>query len=238
MRRSVDQFEDFFKIIIENLLVYIYYFTIFGGHLYFNHFKVNNNMGIESSLPQIKALRLEVEQKFGKKCEVPADFVALADQIELDLKQHISPTTLERVWNYSTRGETSISLHTINILCKYINKTDWTTFCKSLNESGIIDSDMIEGENIEVSSLSAGDRLLIGWVPDRMCVIEYLGDYKFMAIRCENSTMQPGDTFKCVEFIKNQPAIMDEFFRDGEIGSNPKRYIAGKHHGLSFIKKI
>lgn len=195
-------------------------------------------MGIASTSPQIKALRKEVEKKFGIECLVPADFIALADRIESLIKQHISPTTLERVWNYSTRGESSISIHTINILSKYIGKKDWPDFCKSLNESGIIDSEMVTGENIEVNSLKVGDRLQIGWMPDRKCEIEYLGDYKFKAIECENSTMQPGDTFRCVEFIKNQPAIMDEFIQARDTDKNPKRYIAGKHHGLSLIKKL
>lgn len=195
-------------------------------------------MGIESAIPQIKALRLEVERKFEKKCEVPADFVALADHIELILKQHISPSTLERVWNYSTRGRASISMHTVNLLCKYIDRKDWASFCNSLNEKGILDSDIVEGEYISSNSLIPGDRLIIGWLPDRKCEIEYLGDYKFRAIDCENSTMKPGDTFKCIEFIKNQPAIMDEFIQSSGVGESHKRYIAGKHHGLSFIKKI
>ena len=195
-------------------------------------------MGIESATPQIKALRLEVEKKFGKKCEVPMDFVVLADQIELSLRQHISSSTLERVWNYSTRAQATISMHTINILCQYIGIDEWNSFCKSLNENGVIDSDMVNGENIEACSLSVGDILQIGWLPNRKCIIEYLGDYKFRAIKCENSTMQPGDIFKCVEFIKNQPAIMDEFIQSGDCQRNHKRYIAGKHHGLSFIKKI
>lgn len=195
-------------------------------------------MGIESATPQIKALRLEVEQNFGKKCEVPADFITLADKIESSLRQHISSSTLERVWNYSTRGQATISMHTINILCKFIGKADWREFCKSLNKAGIIDSDMVNVESLSCKSLSIGDKIEIGWLPDRKCVIEYLGDYKFRATQCENSTMQPGDTFRCVEFIKNQPAIMDEFIQSRDVNKSHKRYIAGKHHGLSFIKKI
>lgn len=195
-------------------------------------------MGIESGSPQIMVLRLKVENRFGKKCEVPADFVALADSIESQLKHHISPTTLERVWNYSTRVQATISVHTLNILCEYVDKKDWESFCKSLRESGIIDSEMVEGDFVAVKSLSEKERLEIGWLPDRRCVIEYLGEYKFRAIHCENSTMQTGDTFKCMEFIKNQPAIMDEFIQSDNPEKTPKRYIAGKHHGLSFIKKL
>ncbi|MCH5234176.1 MAG: hypothetical protein J1E16_02705 [Muribaculaceae bacterium] len=195
-------------------------------------------MGIESSSPQINALRLEVENKFGKKCEVPADFIALGDRIREFLKQNISPSTLERVWNYSTRRQTSLSMHTLNILCEYTGKKDWTTFCKSLNESGIIDSDMVEGEYISVNSLSVGDRIEIGWLPNRKCVIEYLGDNKFVAMDCENSTIRPGDTFHCLEFILHQPVNMDYFQKKGEKSNNNIRYVAGKMNGITTLRKL
>lgn len=183
-------------------------------------------------------LLLEAANKFGRQPEVPADFIALADSIKSALRHHISPSTLERLWNYSTRTASSVSVHTLNLLCEYVGKKNWKVFCSSLNETGLIDSDMIEDKAIFSNSLNPGERLEIGWLPDRKCVIEYLGEYKFKAIQCENSTMQPGDTFKCIEFIKNQPAIMDEFTPFGESGESYKRYTAGKYHGLSFIKKL
>ena len=195
-------------------------------------------MGIESTSPQIKALRLEVEKKYGKKLEVPADFMALSDRIIEILKQNISPSTLERVWNYSTRRNAVISSHTLNLLCEYIGKKDWTDFCKFLNESGIIDSDVVAGEYVKSNDLSIGERLQIGWLPNRDCIIEYTGDYKFKAIHCENSTLKSGDTFRCIEFIKGQPAIMDEFIQSEGDNKGLQRYIAGKSHGLSFIKRI
>ena len=195
-------------------------------------------MGIESTSPKIKALRGEIEKKFGKKLEVAADFQALADNLFDTLKQHISSSTLERVWNYSTRKNFKVSLHTLNLLCNYIGKNDWHEFCGHLNETGIIDSEIVEGENVRASSLSKGELLQISWLPDRKCLIEYMGDYRFRAISCENSTLQPGDTFRCIEFIKNQPAIMDELIQSKDQDKKPKRYIAGKLHGLSCIKKF
>lgn len=186
--------------------------------------------------PKIMALREEVVRKFGKAPSVPADFVSLADKIEKTTKERISNTTLERVWDYANRGYPSISLHTLNLLCHYIDRQDWSEFCKSLNESGINDSDMFEGEYISSHSLTPGDRLLIEWLPDRKCVIEYRGNYEFIALECENSTMQPGDTFRCTEFRKKMPAIMDHFVQKNRKDSQPKRYVAGKEHGLSGLK--
>ena len=194
-------------------------------------------MGIESSSPQIITLRQHVEAKFGRKPCVPADFVALADNLRETIKEHISPTTLERVWNYSTRSATTLSAHTLNLLSKYIDRKDWSDYCQSLNEAGIIDSDMIDGVAVYSDSLSPGDRLQLGWVPDRNCIIEYLGDYKFIAISCENSTLRPGDTFKCLEFILHEPAIMDQLIQAVDPNKIPKRYVAGKVNGLSYIKK-
>lgn len=195
-------------------------------------------MGIESTSSKMLALRIEVEKKFGKKCEVPADFVALAEGIRTFLNQHISPSTLERVWNYSTRRPRTISSYTINLLCEYVGMKSWSEFCKFLNEAGIVDSDIIEGESIQSRELNEGDKIKIGWMPDRVCVIEYLGDCKYKALRSENATIQPGDTFRCIEFIKNQPAIMDEFTQAKDPDNSSKRYIAGKIYGLSYVKKL
>lgn len=193
-------------------------------------------MGVESVSPKIAALKMAVEKEFGKIPRVHNDFVELAEAIKSKLRQHISETTLERVWNYSKRGYETVSLHTLNLLCLYSGKTDWQKHCESLGESGIIDSDMFEGDSIKSEDLQPGTTLKIGWLPDRLCIIEYLGHNRFMALDCENSTMQPGDTFSCLEFRLNHPVMMAEYVQSGCNDKKPKLYIAGKLHGLKTLK--
>ena len=195
-------------------------------------------MGIESSSPKLAALRVAVEKFFGKIPKVHNDFILLADSIEITLHQHISETTLERIWNYSNRGYATVSLHTLNIISRYIGKKDWQHFCDSLAESGLIDSDMFEGDTIKSEDLKTGDKLQIGWLPDRLCVVEYLGNHRFIAIECENSTIQPGDTFHCLEFILHQPLNMDYFQKKGEKGNSSLRYVAGKMNGITTLRKL
>lgn len=195
-------------------------------------------MGIESTSPKIALLRLEVEKEFLKIPNVHNDFVELVDSIASKLKEHISETTLERVWSYSNRGYNTVSLHTLNLLCRYIGKRNWQDFCDSLSELGIIDSEMFEGVTIKSNELKIGDRLQIGWLPDRSCVIEYLGENRFIALECENSTMQPGDTFSCLEFMLNHPAFLQNFNQADENSLKSKRYVAGKVNGLTTIKKL
>ena len=78
-------------------------------------------MNFESNIPQIAVLRKRVEERFGKPLTIHNDFVMLVEDIEKCLREHISETTLERVWNYSTRGNNSVSLRTLDVLAKYCN---------------------------------------------------------------------------------------------------------------------
>jgi hypothetical protein len=73
-------------------------------------------MGIKRNIPQIYALRQSVELRFGKKLAVHADFQSLVAEIEMEQRLHISETTIERVWGYSTRGYETVSLHTLDVL--------------------------------------------------------------------------------------------------------------------------
>lgn len=191
-------------------------------------------MGISSQLPQITVLKKSVEARYGKPLEVHNDFVMLSDDIFRATNVHISETTLERVWNYSTRGYSSVSLHTLNLLSKYCGKDNWELFCneqKSL--SG--DSGLFDEEAVKSSDLQPGDRLKIGWLPDRVCVIRYLGENNFIAEECENSTMQPGDSFTCLQFILHQPANLENFTNSG---GTHRRYTVGRENGLTMLRKI
>lgn len=195
-------------------------------------------MGIDSFSPQIGMLRIKIEGSWGKIPKVHNDFMELADTIKTTLRKHISETTLERVWGYSNRGYKTVSLHTLDLLCEYAGLGSWEDFCRSLGEAGLKDSDMFEEDSIYSDELEEGDRLMIRWLPDRQCVVRYLGANRFIAEDCENSTIQPGDTFSCIGFRINRPAVMEKFIAANDNTGTPKQYIAGMNHGLSFLKKL
>ncbi len=193
-------------------------------------------MGITRNIPQISALRQCVERRFGKKLAVHADFQALTAVIETALRLHISETTLERVWGYSTRGYDTVSLHTLNILSTYAEGCSWEDFCKLLQEGTNCESEYFNSEHIDSSELKEGDRLRIGWLPNRICEIRYLGENRFLAERCENSKLQAGDTFSCLQFTLGHPLTMTDLCRDNALlGST---YIAGQKNGITTLVKI
>lgn len=216
-------------------------------------------MSIESKIPQIAALRERVESCFGKRLQVHADFLALVSEIEAVQRQHISESTLERVWGYSTRGYERVSLRTLDVLAKYAGAANWVDFCAELKQSGAAESETFCCGSVRSSDLQVGERLRIGWQPDRVCTVRYLGDNRFVAEECENSKMQDGATFSCLQFQLGRELVMDDFIngdvaeqpivepptttpvaRSTDIACNttarPQRYAVGSLHGLTLLE--
>jgi hypothetical protein len=190
-------------------------------------------MSIERENPQIAILQERVEQRFGKPLVVHANFIELAAKIETDLREHISESTLERVWGYSTRGYSTVSLRTLDVLCSYAMGCNWQEFCKELHDNSPIESLFFDVEQIVSSELNIGTQIKIGWLPDRICIVEYLGDNRFVAKECHNSKMQPGDTFSALQFTLGRELVMSDFCR---YGSNTRQsYVVGQKSGLTTL---
>ena len=194
-------------------------------------------MGVPSNQPQIFVLRHRVETRFGKRLSVHADFVALSTEIESFQRQHVSESTLERVWAYSTRSYRTVSLRTLDVLAAYAGSVDWDSFCGEVRANGDFQSEFFECRAICSDDLIVGDRLRIGWPPDRVCEIRYLGEYRFVAEHCENAKMQPGDTFRCLQFQFGQPLPMLDF-RHGASDSAGCCYLVGQQDGLTLLEYI
>ena len=195
-------------------------------------------MSIKSNIPQIALLRQCVEERFGKPLTVHADFVELVSQIEILLRQHISESTLERVWGYSTRGYDTVSLRTLDVLAQYATGRYWDDFCRLLHAESKCESELFDVEHISSSDLSVGDRLQIGWLPDRLCEVRYLGDNRFVAEHCENSKMQPGDTFTCPQFTLGKELTMTNLHQAGAPENRLKMYSVGSKNGLTTLRHL
>ena len=192
-------------------------------------------MNIKSDIPQIYVLRQQVEHKAGFPLDTHGDFLTLSAKIEACLREHMSESTLERIWGYSTRHYDTVSSRSLNVLSRFIGFHGWEEFCNSLS-SGNPGTELFDGDSIDVAELESGARIRVGWAPDRTCIIRYLGDFRFIAEFTENSTMQPGDTFCCRQFQKNRVAHLDHFCKAG----TEKRftYIIGKNTGITTLEVL
>ncbi|MBR3678140.1 MAG: hypothetical protein IKL60_04460 [Alistipes sp.] len=195
-------------------------------------------MSIQRNIPQILALRERVEARFGKRLAVHADFLALVAVIEMEQRQHISESTLERVWGYSTRGYDSVSLRTLDVLSLYAAGSFWEDFCRLLHEESGCESELFNVEHISTGELAVGERLLIGWLPDRLCEVRYLGDNRFVAERCENSKMQTGDTFSCLQFSLGKELLLTDFRQASAPDATARTYSVGSRNGLTTLRRL
>ncbi len=193
-------------------------------------------MNIKSDIPQVVALRNCVERKLGGRLTVHSQFVALVDEIERQLHEHVSETTLERVWGYSTRGYATVSLRTLDVLARLTGYDGWESFCRGLKIESGCESEMFPCDGIVSAELAVGTRLRIGWLPDRMCVVRYLGDNRFVAEETENSSIRPGDTFSCLQFQHGREMYFDCFCRAGVPDGNGGRYVVGQRNGLTTLE--
>lgn len=192
-------------------------------------------MAIKTNSVEIVALRKAVERRFGKPLETRRDFAQLVEDIEHVTNEHLADNTLRRLWGRIS-GYTTVFTRTLDVLSRYVGCQYFKEFCLQLKhidgkESDIVLSDLI----IRTENLTPGDRVRIGWLPDRLCVVEYVGGRIFKAIECKNSTLQEGDTFECSIMIKNYPLFVDNLVHGGE---HCPRYSIGINNGLVILEKI
>ena len=139
-------------------------------------------MAIKTNTPEIVALKQAVEKRFGHPIESRTDFTLLAYDIERTTNNHIAENTLRRLWGRIAAYDT-VFTRTLDVMCKYIGHEHWKNFCTFLKKETNSDSDIVkQGMSIKVEDLTPGDKIRIGWLPDRVCIVEYVGGRTFKAI--------------------------------------------------------
>ncbi len=94
-------------------------------------------MNFKTNLPEIATLRSQVKAKANLALDTHFHFIQLVAELEKELREHMSETTLERVWGYSTRGYDTVSRRTLDVLSRYVGAKNWDDFCQNLrNKSG------------------------------------------------------------------------------------------------------
>ncbi len=190
-------------------------------------------MRVKINKPEIMALRLAVENKFGCPLRAPRHFTALSYEIEETAREYLSETTLQRLWQYKV-GYPTAAIQTLNVLCHYLNISDWETFCNRIDDMSGVESTMHSNDGIDIDSLKIGTRIRIGWLPDRLCVVRYLGDYRFEAVETHNSKLCVGDTFTCINMQKGREMYLDCLKR----GQSEMSYVIGTRNGLTTLEIV
>lgn len=167
----------------------------------------------------ISQLKKAVEARFGHVPSGPADFGELSIAILKTTGERISSDTLSRIWGYK-KGYSSVRQSTVRVLEQY---------AKANEESNFIHTIAIHADECQ-----KGDRVRIAWLPDRICVLNYLGDYRWRVEEAVNSKLHAGNTFSCRTIAQDHPLIVDHLHTEY---ANYEGYAISKN-GLTLVAKI
>lgn len=186
----------------------------------------------KKNIPELAYLLTEVEKKYGKRIATTTDFEQLSESIQKQIGDMISSSTLKRLWGYVSLNPTP-RIGTLDLLSKYIGYSDFKAFCDGLRETKAFSSTFFSSKYQTVAELQPGAKVTLGWAPNRLITLDYLGNFLFEVKISENSQLKPGDRFELSEIIVGLPLYISRVFRDGQYTPS---YVAGQLDGINLLK--
>ena len=184
---------------------------------------------ITNGMQQLKNI---VIRQLGRTLESPADFEYLSEQIQKKNGEYLSPTTLKRVFGHiSYDGQ--LRPTTLSILARYAGYNGWQDYLDKQH----VESGFVATQRISSRELSKGRKICLAWNPDRECLIEYLGEERFVVLHAKNCKLQIGDQFTTIQFILGQPLTATNVVSVRE-PLQQDTYIAGAKTGLTKIELL
>jgi hypothetical protein len=188
----------------------------------------------EMNSAEVQELLQRVHKRHKTLCLTSKGFEDLSRDIMSACNEMVSSSTLKRLWNYV--GDVhEVRESTLDILSRYVGFDNYQAFLNELKKSPQRNSYFFTRDEIKASELTAGDRVQIGWAPNRIVIVEYLGDMKFRVEASENSKLEVGDTFLINSFLINTPLYLTTLVRK-DLEMPP--YLAGRNGGLTILKKL
>ena len=183
--------------------------------------------------PEIEQLMRCVEQRYGKMLNTTTDFEEFSYNIKRKNCLELSSSTLKRLWGYVS-DDHKPRMSTLDTLAKYLGHASYADFAQWLKNQSIDNSEYMNMEQILSDSLAVGDTIRIGWSPDRMLLLSYLGNANYEVVAAENSKILVGDKFEVGCFVKHQPLLLPYIMREGQ---KTPPFLAGRDGGLTILLK-
>ena len=185
-------------------------------------------------IPEINYLLQLVEKQYGRKLASTKDFESLSVIIEHDTGELLSSSTLKRLYGYVTLKPIPRK-STLDILARYIGVHNYEQFRQTLKNNPTFNSNFFSTKTISSSELKSGDRLRLGWAPNRVLTLLYLGEDQYEVEESRNSKILVGDRFSQVSFLFGYPLYITSIQRGEESTAS---FIAGMQGGLNLLELL
>lgn len=181
---------------------------------------------------EIEELKQLIERKFGRVLITTTDFNEFSLALTKKTTSTLSPSTLKRIWGY-VNDRHKPRTFTLDILSQYIGHADFHNFKAWLKTSTKYNSSFFSALQLVSNELPEGSCVEIGWRPNRLIGLRYLGGSLYEVTGSANSKLRQGDRFITGCFIKGQPLYLPYIERDGE---RTPPFVAGRNGGLTTIQ--
>lgn len=181
--------------------------------------------------PEIEELKNLVEQKYGKLLGTSNDFATFSQHLMVVKHLSVSPSTLKRLWGY-VNDEHEPRHSTLDMLAQYLGYESFRAFTLWLKTSSKYNSSFFNASMLLSKDVGVSQIVEIGWRPNRIVRLRYLGDSLYEVLTSENSKFCPGDRFITGCFIKEQPLYLPFLERGGQ---RTPPFVAGRNGGLTVI---
>lgn len=181
--------------------------------------------------PEIEELKTLIEERYGHALNTSTDFEEFSLYVSRKNGKNLSASTLKRLWAYV--GDThKPRICTLDTLAQLLDHKDYHSFTMWLKTSTRYNSLFFNANQVLSDELTQGTKLEIGWSPNRILLLRYLGNSMYEVVQSTNSKILPGDRFVTGCFIKNYPLYLPYIERNNE---HTSPFVAGRNGGLTVI---
>ncbi len=126
-------------------------------------------------------------------------------------------------------------VNTLDLLANFIGHSSFDSFVNDLKTSHRYNSSFFTARQLSSTEIAEGTIIEIGWSPNRILRLRYLGESTYEVIEAHNSKLREGDRFVTGCFFKNIPLYLPFISRGNE---RTPPFIAGRNGGLTCINII
>lgn len=147
--------------------------------------------------------------------------------------QTLGTTTLKRMMGF-VNGPASSRPSSLDIIAQYLGYPDYNLLAKDLGEDTEI-SDFRPVESIDSIDLEIGEQIQITYQPNRLLVLTYIGENKYVVNESRGSKLLKGDKLIIAGFYIGFELLVSDVERGGcHLGS----YQAAKQGGLTSVEIV
>lgn len=178
-------------------------------------------------------IRKMILEKFNSSLLYPQQCEALAMAIKEATGETLGTTTLKRMFGF-VNGPARPRLSSLDVIARYLGYPDYNLLSKDLGEDTDI-SDFSSVDGIESVDLEIGEHIRISYHPNRMLLLRYIGDNKYVVVESQGSKLLKDDKLIIAGLYIGFELLVSDVERGGKhLGS----YQAAKQGGLTDVEIV